>query len=214
MAYIVNADGTFVNVPNNSALPAGARWAEAEEAEQWEQAERIRAAAGIPAPKSAQQAKLEHDALEENIRNRGGLATPQELANLALTAEQMNQPSTPAESQPTVTSRGRNATVKDADGPPIVLGRGATAGDQYTQYETVPSLAKVVTDETPVTDEAKSSRSAKVAPVGNADNVTSRAPIADIASSEPPLPEGKRDLPNSTPEERAKNSPTAKSKEK
>lgn len=214
MAYIVDVNGAYVQVPNNSALPAGARWAEADEVAQWEEAERIRAAAGIPAPKTPQQAALEHAALEENIRNRGGLATPQEIANLNMTGEQMAQASLPSESTPTVTSRGRSATVQEPSAAPRVVGRGATAGDQYTQYETVPGLAKVVTDETPDTDtdQAKSSRAARVAPVGNPTRTTSMADVA--GTDKPPLPEGKRDLPNSTPEERAKNSPTAKSKEK
>lgn len=220
MTYIVDSNGTLVSVPQNTALPAGARWADADEVAQWEQADRIRAAAGIPAPKSAQQAQLEYNALQENIRNRGGLATPQEIANLNMLQEQIGQGGDPPQATPTL-ARGRQATAVDPssdlpDGVTHVVGRGANAGDQYTQYETVPDLAKVVTDEAPDnTPQARSADAAKVAPVGNADNVTSRASVADIASSEPPpLPEGKRDLPNSTPKERAENSPTAKSKEK
>ena len=154
MAYILNEYGVMESIPNNSALPTGARWATADEVRDYEEAERIRTAAGIPAPKSPQQAKLEHDALLENIANRGGLATPQERVNLEITAEQAG----------TVVTREDAPVPESADLRPVkVQGRGETAGDQYTQYEPLPGVAKVVTDETPAksADAAKSSPTAK-----------------------------------------------------
>jgi hypothetical protein len=202
--YYFNNEGVLVQVSSAQPLPAGVDLATAEQIAEWDAAETIRAAAGIPAPKSPEQAALEHAALLENIKNRGGLATPTEIANLNTTAEQAGQASV----TPSASTRG---TKRANTAPAIIEGRGAHAGDQYIQYEPLPGVAKVVTDESTVDSKTQTTRAAKDVEPARKD----AAPLADAKPATPPSP----NVPNAdddfdTPEKRAANSPTAKDKEK
>lgn len=225
MSYIINEAGVMVSIPNNSPLPVGARRANDDEVRDWLESEKIRAAAGIPAPKSPEQAQLEHQALLENIERRGGLATPQEITNLNITGEQAGAAAVNVQNEAPVTRSKRPPEVgmqpKKADGETetgafTLLGKGASAGDQYTQYETVPGVAKVVTDESAAVRpsgrvESTPVESTPQAATPPAETPTRRAAASDVVeSSKPPVP----DAPNDSPSERAANSPTAKSKEK
>lgn len=229
MAYIFNADGVMVSIPNNSPLPTGARWASTDEVTAYVEADTIRAAAGIPAPKSPQQAQLEHQALLENIANRGGLATPQERFNLDTTAQQAGAGVVNRESAP-MTEAAAAADLRpleSASGPvgvPRVIGRGETAGDQYVQYEPLPGVAKVVTEEpspegaqdakaTDAREAAANPARASAAPE-SARRESSQADTREGGSTPAPqkAPGGTEGF--STPSERARNSPTSKDKEK
>lgn len=253
MAYIFNEHGVMQSIPNNSPLPTGARWANADEVAAYVEADTIRAAAGIPAPKSPQQAQLEHTALLENIANRGGLATPQERVNLDTTAQQagavpanavadsaangvgqragqavVNRESSPvaesADLRPVGSPVGANA------GPSVgrssrVMGRGETAGNQYAQYEAT-GLGKVVTEETPdgvrrtsrpETVPANAPETARAAPEsarresGDADTREGRSTPAPAKADDATEGFSTPSAPSGHP---AKNSPTAKDKEK
>lgn len=192
MAYVFNSHGVMYSIPENAPLPDGSRWATDDEVREWETADQIRAAAGIPAPKSPQQAQLEHEALLENIAKRGGLMTSQEKVNLDTTAQQM------AGAPETV---GPQADLRPVEATPAqvgrLVGRGAEAGNQYTQYEPMPGVAKVVAEEEPQRAVPRT-------------QVVNRDMPDTLVSPEPTAAPARYD----TEAERAKNSPTAKSKEK
>lgn len=218
MAYVINQDGVMVSIPNNSPLPTGARWASTDEVTAYVEADTIRAAAGIPAPKSPQQAQLEHQALLENIASRGGLATPQERVNLETTAQQagagvvnraQGAPGAPLSESADL----RFVETPDGVGVPRVIGRGETAGDQYTQYEPI-GVGKAVTEQpTETTGKAKSAEAAQAAPE-TARRESSQADTREGGSTPAPAKAPNATEGFSTPSERAKNSPTAKDKEK